>query len=279
MVTIRQMEESDIAYAKSLTDMEGWGHLEEDFERFLSLDPAGCYVAWHDGERAGIVTSVTYCDRAFLGNLIVRKDRRGMGIGVKLMEEAIGHLDRRRVKTVELDGVFKAVQAYRLLGFKDKYLSLRFARQASERSFGPEPNPVECAHDVEEMLSFDRRKTGIDRKRFLEDLLKGHADTTYVSRQRDICGYAVIRERATGVLHIGPMVAEDGSIASDLLTAICVKHGDRDLSIGVPCIHTAAVNVIMKHGFLYRPPSLRMFRGSRIEYERNVYAIVSADAG
>lgn len=279
MVTIKQMKESDIAYAKSLTDVERWGHLEEDFERFMSLDPAGCYVAWHDGERAGIVTTVSYCEHAFLGNLIVRKDKRGMGIGVKLMEEAIGHLDRRRMKTIELDGVFKAVQVYRLLGFKDKYLSLRFARQASEGSFDKEPGSVECAQDVEEILNFDQQKTGIDRKGFLKDLLSGHADTTYTSRQRDICGYAVTRERATGVLHIGPMVAEDASIASDLLTAICAKHGDRDLTIGVPCIHTAAVNVLMKHGFLHRPPSLRMFRGARVEYERNVYAIVSADAG
>ncbi|UCD04697.1 MAG: GNAT family N-acetyltransferase [candidate division WOR-3 bacterium] len=273
------MEKSDIAYAKSLTDIEGWGHLEEDFERFLSLDPAGCYVAWYDGERAGIVTSVSYGDRAFLGNLIVRKDRRGMGIGVKLMEEAIGHLDRRRMKTIELDGVFKAVQTYRLLGFKDKYLSLRFARQASEGSFNKEPNSVECVQDIEEILSFDRQKTGIDRKDFLMDLLNGQADTTYISRQRDICGYVVTRERETGVLHIGPMVAGDASTASDLMTAICAKHGDRNLTIGVPCIHTAAVSVVMKHGFLHRPPSLRMFRGSRMEYERNVYAIVSADAG
>lgn len=279
MVTIKQMKESDIAYAKSLTDIEGWGHLEEDFERFLSLDPAGCYVAWHDGERAGIVTSVSYCDRAFLGNLIVRKDRRGMGIGVKLMEEAMAHLDRRGIKTIELDGVFKAVQTYRLLGFKDKYLSLRFARLASEGSCDKTPNSVECAQDVEEILSFDRQKTGIDRKEFLKDLLSGHADTTYVSRQRDICGYVVIRERATGVLHIGPMVAEDASTASDLVTVVCARHGDRDLTIGVPCIHTAAVSVIMKHGFLHRPPSLRMFRGTRVEYERSVYAIVSADAG
>jgi ribosomal protein S18 acetylase RimI-like enzyme len=279
MVTIKQMRESDISYAKSLTDIEGWGHLEEDFERFLTLDPAGCYVAWDDGERAGIVTSVSYCDRAFLGNLIVRKDMRGMGIGVKLMEEAIAHLDRRGIKTIELDGVFKAVQTYRLLGFKDKYLSLRFARQASEGSFDKDPNSVACAQDIEEILIFDRQKTGIDRKEFMEDLLNGHADTTYISRRRYICGYVVIRERATGVLHIGPMVAEDASTASDLVTAICTRHGDRDLTIGVPCTHTAAVSVIMKHGFLHRPPSLRMFRGTRVEYERNVYAIVSADAG
>jgi GNAT superfamily N-acetyltransferase len=279
MITVKQMNQSDIAFAKSLTDIERWGHLEEDFERFLFLDPAGCYVAWQDGKRAGIVTSVCYGNQSFLGNLIVRKEMRGRGIGVKLMQNVIDHLDRRGMKTIELDGVFKAVRTYRLLGFKDKYLSLRFVRPASEIRFDEQEHVTDCPEDIGAILHFDRDKTGIDRCRFMERLLQKHRHTTYIRRRQGIAAYAVIRERANEVLHIGPMVAASEGAASDLFAAICSKHGNRDLTIGLPCINTVALKVIMQHGFLHRPPSLRMYRGSRVEYEHSVYAIVSADAG
>ncbi len=279
MIMVKQMDQSDIVFAKSLTDIEGWGHLEEDFERFLFLDPAGCYVAWQGSKRAGIVTSVSYGNQSFLGNLIVQKEMRGRGIGVKLMEYVIDHLDRRGMKTIELDGVFKAVQTYRILNFKDKYLSMRFVRPAAEDRHDMELQGADCTEDIGTILRFDREKTGMDRSRFLEHLLKRHANTTYMRFWQGITAYAVVRERANKVLHIGPMVAESENVASDLLAAICMKHGNRDLTIGVPCISAAALKMVVQRGFLHRPPSLRMYRGSRVEYEKDVYAIISADAG
>ncbi|MDH4211006.1 MAG: GNAT family N-acetyltransferase [candidate division WOR-3 bacterium] len=279
MITVKQMGQSDIAFAKSLTDIEGWGHLEEDFERFLFLDPAGCYVARQDGRRAGIVTSVSYGNQSFLGNLIVQKEMRGRGIGVKLMEDVIDHLDRKGAKTIELDGVFKAVQTYRILGFKDKYLSMRFVRPAAKDRTHMEERKAGCTEDIEGILRFDLEKTGIDRSMFLEHLIKRHPHTTYTVHREGIAAYAVIRERANEMLHIGPMVAENESAAGDLIAKICTKHINKDLTVGIPCINTAALKMVVQHGFLHRPPSLRMYRGSRVEYERNVYAIVSADAG
>jgi GNAT superfamily N-acetyltransferase len=279
MITVKQMARADIGFAKSLTDIEGWGHLEEDFERFLFLDPAGSYVAWQEGKRAGIVTSVCYGDQAFLGNLIVQREMRGRGIGIRLMEDVINHLDRRGMKTIELDGVFKAVSTYRILGFKDKYLSLRFVRPASEKRFDKEQRGTDCPEEIAGILRFDRGKTGIDRGKFLGHLLKRHKHTTYIRYSQGIAAYAVIRERANEVLHIGPIVAESEGAASDLIDLICMKHGDSALTVGVPCVNTAALKAVMLHGFLHRPPSLRMYRGSRVEYEHNVYAIISADAG
>lgn len=279
MITVRRMEQSDIAFAKSLTDIEGWGHLEEDFERFLFLDPAGSYVAWQDGDRIGIVTSVCYGDHAFLGNLIVRKEMRGRGVGVELMKYVLEHLDHTGMRTIELDGVFKAVRTYRIFGFKDKYLSLRFLRPASGIRSEMKQDGGNNADDINKIIRFDREMTGVDRSKFIGHLLEKHRHTTYLKYSQGIAAYAVIRERATGALHIGPMIAESGDAANDLIGTICAQHGDSDLTAGIPCINTAALNVFMEHGFLHRPPSLRMYRGSRTEYERNMYAIVSADAG
>jgi len=278
MVKILQMQCADIEFAKALTDIEGWGHLEEDFERFSSLDPAGCHVAWLGGERAGIVTSATYGRYSFMGNLIVRKDLRGRGIGIKLMEEILVYLKRRGVRTVELDGVFRAVEAYRAMGFRDKYLSLRFQRPASkEKCIQKQKRSRDL--NIGGILQFDREKTGIDRSMFLEHLLKGHLDTTYVSGGKQIKAYAVVRVRANGFLHIGPLVAEDAGAAADLTACISEENACTDLSIGIPCINSSMQQILVQRGFQHRPPSLRMYRGQRMEYEQNVYAIISADAG
>ncbi|UCG30474.1 MAG: GNAT family N-acetyltransferase [candidate division WOR-3 bacterium] len=279
MIRIEQMNDSDIGFAKSLTDIEEWGHVEEDFERLYSLDPAGCYVAWLGDEKAGIVTSVTYGNHSFLGNLIVRKGMRGRGIGIDLMEKIIGHLDRKGVKTIELDGVLRAVQTYRILGFRDKYLSLRFARPPQDNPDGAQKPKAGYTGNIEEVLRFDREKTGMERGLFLRHLLEKHPHTTYTLHRQRITAYAVIRERATGGLHIGPMVAENESAANDLTISICAQHGRNELTIGVPGINAAASQMLVRHGFLHCPPSLRMYRGQRIDYESNVYAIVSADVG
>lgn len=278
MVKILQMQHADIEFAKALTDIEGWGHLEEDFKRFSSLDPAGCHVAWLGGQRAGIVTSATYGRYSFVGNLIVRKDLRGRGIGIKLMEKILVHLKGRGVKTVELDGVFRAVGAYRIMGFRDKYLSLRFLRPATKEHCSRKPKRS-CDLNIGEILQFDREKTGIDRSMFLEHLLKGHPDTTYVLGGEQIRGYAVVRVRANGFLHIGPLVAEDDGAAADLTACICEENACADMSIGIPCVNSSMQQILVQRGFQHRPPSLRMYRGQRIEYEHNVYAIISADAG
>jgi GNAT superfamily N-acetyltransferase len=276
---IKQMSHEDVPFAKSLTDIEQWGHLEEDFHRLVDLNPGGCFVAWEQRERVGIVTSVVHGPYAFLGNLIVRKDIRARGVGLQLMKQIIAGLDGKGVKTIELDGVFRAVETYRILGFKDKYLSLRFVRPASQGQKTMHEQRICRADDIQGILQFDRDIVNVDRNIFLEHLLKQHPDTTYSIVRRGISAYAVTRTRASGVIHIGPLVADAKESASILLSCICAKHADVDLTIGVPSVNVAALEVVLQHGFCHRPPSLRMYRGQRVDYESKVYGIVSADVG
>jgi len=279
VIQIQEMSHEDVSFAKSLTDIEQWGHLEEDFHRFVDLNPAGCFVAWENRERVGIVTSMIHAEYAFLGNLIVRKDIRARGVGLLLMKQVIAGLDGKGVKTIELDGVFRAVETYRILGFRDKYLSLRFVRPASQKQKIIREQRICGAEEICGILRFDRERVNVDRSMFLEHLLRHHPGTTYPIGRHGISAYAVIRTRATGVAHVGPLVADAAVSASLLLSCICAKHADVDLTIGVPSINTAALQVVLQHGFCHRPPSLRMYRGERVDYESKVYGIISADVG
>lgn len=279
MSEIKVMKDADIKFAKTLSEIEQWGHLRSDFERLCHLDPSGCFVAWEENERVGIVTSVTYQDHAFLGNLIVMKEKRSRGIGLMLMQHAIAHLDKRGVKTIELDGVFAAVSLYRRLGFRDKYLSLRFLRKATACPKDTAGAASACSEPPQSLALFDREKTGFNRGAFLKEIIKEHQDTTYCLTEGKLLAYAVTRERANGSIHIGPLVAENRMSSDSLLSMIIAREHQRILTIGVPEINRAAIEIVLRHGFEYCPPSLRMYRGLRIDYERHVYGIVSSDVG
>lgn len=177
MLTISVMTRADVGFATGLATGEEWGYLEEDFRRLMHFEPEGCFVAWMDEERVGIVTTTSYGDYAFLGSLIVRKTVRGRGIGEALLNHAINHLTRRGVRTMELDGVFPAASQYMRLGFRDKYLSLRFEGQGGEQEDEALPYSPEMAENI---VSFDGAKTGLSRERIVKKLLEEFGDSVHV---------------------------------------------------------------------------------------------------
>lgn len=279
MTVIRKMKRTDVEFAVSLTDREGWGHLKRDFYRFLRLHPEGCLVAWLKDEPLGIATTIAFSDYAFLGNVIVRREMRGRGVGLMLMEHALAFLDKKGVRTVELDGVFAAVPIYRMLGFKDKYLSLRFVRKAGAEPDIATRGKLDVARSIREIVMFDHMRTGIERSAMLRQLVKDYVRTTYCLKNGKRYAYAVVKKRADSSLHIGPLVADDKSACARLLRLIIATHGKKDLAVGVPETNRAASRLMLDHGFECRPPSLRMYRGLKKDYERHVYGIVSPDVG
>lgn len=276
MLAIGVMTEADVGYATQLATEEKWGHLEEDFRRLLHLEPEGCFVAWRAEDRVGIVTTTSCGDYAFLGSLIVSKRARGRGIGEALLKHAMTYLIGRDVTTIELDGVFPAASLYRRLGFRDKYLSLRFKGEGTKRAAEALPYGPELAEDI---VSFDRAKTGLSRERIVGRFVKEFGDSVHVVKRGKLAGYAVVRPRAGGDLGIGPWIAEDQDVAGLLLQSILSKHEGRVLTIGVPEINRDAVRMLLNEGFNYTEPSLRMYWGDGRDYEKNVYAIVSPEKG
>ncbi|KPJ66664.1 hypothetical protein AMJ44_08065 [candidate division WOR-1 bacterium DG_54_3] len=277
MIEIKTMEHSDIKFAKSLTDIEQWGHLESDFRRLLHLDPQGCFIAWKGNNRVGIATTVSYGDYAFLGNIIVKKEHRGGIIGPRLIQHAVGYLDEKGIKTIELDGVFSAVAMYRYMGFRDKYRSLRLFHKP-DGCFDSEKS-ISYAAPVRDLISFDHKQTGIQRSRMLHGLIQEFPTHTFCVKEERLQAYAIVRERATHALAIGPLVAEELTVCDVLLSTILATFKSEFMTIGVPEINTAAVEMMLQKGFGCSSPSMRMYRGSRIDYERHVYGIISADVG
>ncbi len=275
MITIQRMTKNDTAFAADLSTAEGWGFYDTDFKRLVTLDPEGCFIARDDTERVGMVCTISYSAHAFIGCLIVLRKARGRDVGLRLMQAAIQYLDEKKITTIELDGVIAAVPMYRKLGFKDKYLSYRLSVDERRDSAAAPFPPV----DIREILSFDLAKTGIERGDVLYRLLQEYPDGIGTAYHDGLRGYGLIRRREGGFYMLGPLVAEDDRYADELVRRL-IRHAKHErVVVGVPGVARRAVDVMLGNGFLYTQPSLRMYRGERIEYESCVYGILGPEKG
>lgn len=270
------MTEADIPFAVGMTDIEQWGYLPVDFKKLLSFEPDGCFVAWGGDRPIGMITSTSYDKYAFIGSLIVRRENRGEGVGEALIKSAVDFLTGMGVETIELDGVFAAVSLYRRLGFGDKYLSLRFGRNAADEYGELYPCPVEMAGEV---IKFDKEVTGLNRARLLSDYFGDSDYSIYAIVEECVKAYILVRKRAGGVFAFGPLVAINQDYAELLCQAVLKKYGCRNLVAGVPGMQTNFAAFLLENGFYHKPPSLRMYWGRKIDYERNIFGIFSAEKG
>lgn len=276
MLDISIMKSSDLPFAISLTDYERWGNVENDFQRLMALEPEGCFIARQEGERVGMVTTTTYDDYAFMGSLIVAEGYRGQGIGEALIRYGIDYLDSRGITTIELDATFRASPLYRCLGFKDKYLSYRFFRPAlSEDARTKRSSPVHA----EEIIAFDAGLTGLNRHNVLTRFLNEFNGSVYIRRDDRLRGYTCVFPRADNVYSIGPLVAESRDVAKSLIDDIAVDFKGHPIKLGLPQPSHGLAGYLIKRGFFYRAPSLRMYRGIERHYESYIYGICSPEKG
>lgn len=274
MIEIATMTPADIEFVVEMSHIEHWRHSEADIARLLSFAPGGCFVAWEGAQRAGTVSTTRYGDFAFLSVLIVPEQFRNRGVGRKLMEHAIAYLQAEGAKTIELDGVLRAVPLYRRLGFRKKYYSLRFR--------GPAPD---CGKQWEkyrptlreEILAFERERIPLDRNQVIERFLTEFANTTYLLRDSRLRAYCSLRPRVDDSLSLGPLVADNLDSATVLLESVLSDCRGRKVRIGVPKIHSRFAVRLKKLGFGQGEPSLRMYLGERRDYEQHAFGIISAE--
>ena len=91
MIKVREMLESDIDFAKSLTDGENWGNSIEDWKRLMKISIPLIAV---DGEQSlGVTTAFDYGNLGMIGNVVVSSKSRGKGVGKILLKEAMKRLE------------------------------------------------------------------------------------------------------------------------------------------------------------------------------------------
>ncbi len=275
-MTIRQMTNTDVGFAVRTIEKEGWDILPADIQRFVELNPQGCFVLDLNSRPIGMICSICFRAYGFLGNLLVDPEYRKRGLGRKLMVHALEYLDSLSVRHIELDAVYAAAPLYRRLGFRDKYVSKRMIRH---RSPTLSPVPANTPVDIPLICELDATLTGIDRTVVLQRLIDEYGGCIAVSQRTELNGFGLVRPAGSCARALGPIIAKDMASARTVVERAIASHGDLPLILAVPDGKRDWEDILIAYGFRYVQPSLRMYHGPRLDYEASVYAFLSPDKG
>jgi GNAT superfamily N-acetyltransferase len=273
---------SDLDFAVACTTAEGWGsETRPVFEGFLAHDPAGCFVAEAEDERVGICIAASYQEYGFVGELIVVEERRGRGIGRRLLEHAVLYLRSRGAQNILLDGVPAAVPLYERVGFRRLCRSLRFMGTLQGRSH-PRVRAMQAA-DLKTISQIDQAAFGADRRFFLERRLALYPELCKVLEGDGEIASFIMGQRMSDAVSVGPWVVQRGiERPGDLLESLAAEVGGDCLNLGILETNSEAVATVRSFGFVERPnPSWRMVLGPSGELGSSTqsYAIGSAAKG
>jgi GNAT superfamily N-acetyltransferase len=277
-LSIRSMLPADLVFAAACTAQEEW--VSENlaaFEVFFEHDPVGCLIAEEDGVGVGICVATPYaafpgavcagkrpgedCAAGFIGELIVREEARGHGVGAALLGHAAAYLRGKGARTVYLDGVVQAVPLYERNGFRKVCRALRYSGRVAARQV--EGVRLMQSGDLPRVFDLDRRMFGVDRSFFLARRLRLFPQLCRVMFRSPHSGGDT--EQLMGFIQgrcgedwisCGPwVVAEDAPYPQHLLESIAVEAGGEPIHIAVLESSRACVALLNQLGFTSRETS------------------------
>ena len=262
---MKPMSEGDFGFATRLANTMGWNMAPEDFQFNSSLDPEGCLVALHGRERVGIITSISFGNVGWFGNLVVKEKYRRMGAGKLLVEHAVSLLQRKGAQTIGIYAYPAVTSFYGNLGFK---VDEDFAVFQSEAigSLAPEALPTIEKQQIAAVEEFDGRCFGADRKRLLESVILEEGNLSFFkSEGREIVGYiaATVYEKMAWV---GPLICVEGrvDVAAALLKAVIPKLSGKSVYAVLPKKEPALADMLFSAGFEEDFCVTRMFLGEAV---------------
>jgi len=279
VISIRPMTVADVPLGMRLKRQANWNQTEQDWHRFLQLEPDGCFVAEYDGEPAGTITTCVLGPVAWIAMVLVDERLRRRGIGTALLRHALGHLDELGVPTVRLDATPFGKPLYEKLGFEAEYEVARYGGVPSLDSTHRNVRPYTGAH-LDAIVALDRRVTGADRRKLLCHMLQERPQDAHVAvERREVAGYVAARpgERA---LQIGPCVARTASAGRHLLAAALGRSAARPVCVDIPAANRAAGALARAAGLSVQRGFVRMFRGVPVrDCPRNIWACFGPEMG
>ena len=256
---LRTMTTNDIPAGMRLKSLAGWNQTPADWHCFLESSPRGCFAAEVEGKVVGTAATIVYEERfAWIGMVLVDPEFRGGGIGTRLLEKAVDHLDAIGIRIMKLDATPAGRPIYQKLGFVDEYEIERWLlkRPVPEAAAAPRPHPIS---DV--VLQVDRDIFGADRSLLLRGLASENPDFALVLEQAgEIVGYTFGR-RGTLADHLGPWMARDEKTAATLLDEF-LKNSRRE-AVFVDALRDRQFmsDMLLGRRFKVSRPLTRMVRG------------------
>ena len=262
----RALTRTDIPDAMRLKDEAGWNQTPQDWERFISASPLGCFAAEKEGRLVGTTTTITYGGSlAWIGMVLVDSRHRGEGIGTELLDRAIACLLSAGVPTMKLDATPQGKPIYAKRGFLEECRTERWILR--RRAVEPGNADRRASDDVPILpagvLSLDRESFGADRSGLLLSLAAAAPELVLLNRSRgDLRGYALGRHGSTAD-HLGPWAASEPDVAGELLDEFLLRATRDIVYVDRACGNPWVRALLQARGFEPSRPLIRMYRGTR----------------
>lgn len=261
--TLREMTLADLPFAHSLRNVVGWNQTLDDWKRFLELSSTGCFLAGHNGTRAG--TAITMCygqELAWIGMVLVHPDFRGRGLGRSLLNRCLEYLRERGIRCIKLDATPQGKLLYDRLGFQDEWpltrwenRDLRLAGEATGEDI--RPHVLSDAHAIEQL---DRRAFGVSRAALVNSLLRQCRLALVHESENGLAGYGVLRQGSRAA-YLGPVVAPSPHAGEVLVRSLLAGANGNPVFWDIPDANADAVALARKFDFTPQRHLLRMFLG------------------
>jgi len=277
------MVESDIEFAKSLTDSEDWGNSIEDWQRLMKISIPLIAV---DGKYSvGVTTAFDYGNIGMIGNVVVSSKSRGKGVGKILLKEAMKRLES--CKSVRVQSRMEVTTFYKELGFLAEGMSTQFRLDADMKSFQPfdvgsDENIVPAEGYMDEILAIDQRQFGGDRSQFLKELNDYLPQCSFVALGEDASVKGFIMAKGEDSWYeIGPWIVEPGCKNwQGMLQATVQAIPDKStIELLVPAPNFRVTNLLDSIGYNAHSYCMSMFYGEDWPDESNICARGGGDKG
>ncbi|MGA2682690.1 MAG: GNAT family N-acetyltransferase [Candidatus Bathyarchaeia archaeon] len=279
MFHVKPMSKADFRFATKLANTMNWNMANEDFQFMISLEPEGCFVAFHGRERVGIATSISFGKVGWFGNLIVKEKYRKKGAGKLLVRHSIKYLQARGAQTIGLYAYPSLADFYGNLGFKvDEDFAVLQAKDLG--SLASEGLPRVTRQQIKAIEKFDRQSFGGDRQKLLESIILEKGNLSYFkSEENEVAGYvaATVYEK---MVWIGPLICREGKVdvAISLLRTVLSNVAGKSVYLVLPRKEAALADMLFSAGFKEDFSVSRMFLGQAVA-KNCIYLAESLERG
>jgi len=283
MIKVRDMRESDIEFAKSLTDVEEWGNSIEDWQRLLRISIP---LIAHDGkELLGVTTAFDYGKLGMIGNVVVSSECRGKGVGQALLKESMKRLES--CKSVRVHSKMDVVSFYSSLGFIPEGMSTVFRLDGDMKSFQPfvidsDENIVSAEGYWDEIVAMDKRQFGGNRSNLLKELVTYLPQCSFVSLGKDgsVKGF-IMAKGEDKWYEIGPWIVEPGckNWQGLLQASVQAIPPNSSVEIFVPAPNFRVTSLLDSMSYNAQSYCMSMYYGEDWPDEGNICARGGGDKG
>jgi len=204
-VKVLRLHEDHIDGIIELMNKEGWYYYDHrELTRYLTLNQ-DCFSLLKDGRIVGSIFTTNYVNQAWIGNIIIAEEARGIGLAAELIRGVIDYLRKNKhVLTFRLGSVPLAIGLYKKVGFhaeafttaQEAELPLKAEYEGMNLGENAKVERLDV-HDLEAIAEIDERYFKSKRLQFLVDIFNDSIKESCfcLKDQGKVAGFLMLRRR------------------------------------------------------------------------------------